>query len=96
MKKLAETQHSKIKILASRPITSWPVDGETMETMKDCIFGGSKITVGGGDCIHEIKRPLLLGRKAMANLDSTLESRDIANKGPPSQSHGFSTSHVYT
>ena len=66
-----------------------------METMKDFIFGGSKITVGGGDCIHEIKRPLLLGRKAMANLDSTLESRDIANKGPPSQSYGFSTSHVY-
>ena len=94
MKKLAETQHSKIKILGSRPITSWPVDGETMETVRDFIFFGSEITADG-DCSHEIKTPLLLGRKAMANLDSTLESRDIANKGPPSQSYGFSSSHLW-
>ena len=65
-----------------------------METINNFLLGGFKITVGGGDCIHEIKRPLLLGRKAMANLDSTLESRDVANKGPPSQSYGFSSSHV--
>ena len=64
------------KIMASSPITSWQIDGETMETVKDFIFGGSKITADG-DCNHEIKRHLLLGRKAMANLDSILKSRDI-------------------
>ena len=64
------------KIMASGPITSWQVDGETMETVRDFIFGGSKITVDG-DCSHEIKRHLLLGRKAMNNLDSILKSRDI-------------------
>ena len=66
----------KTKILASGPITSWQIDGETMETVRDFIFGGSKITVGG-DCSHEIKRRLLLGTKAMINLDRILKSRDI-------------------
>ena len=63
----------KTKIMASGPITSWQVDGETMETMRDCILGGSKITADG-DCSHEIKKGLLLGRKAMTNLDSILKS----------------------
>ena len=67
----------KTKITASGPITSWQIDGETMETVRDFIFGGSKITVDG-DCSHEIKRRLLLGRKVMANLDSILKSRDIS------------------
>ena len=62
--------------MASGPITSWRIDGETMETVRDFIFGGSKITADG-DCSHEIKRHLLLGRKAMTNLESTLRSRDI-------------------
>ena len=66
----------KTKIMASGPITSWQVDGETMETVKSFIFLGSKITVND-DCRHEIKRHLLLGRKAMTNLDSILKSRDI-------------------
>ena len=66
----------KTKIMASSPITSWPIDGETKETMTDFIFLGSKITADG-DCSHEIKRRLLLGRKAMANLDSILKCRDI-------------------
>ena len=66
----------KTKIIASGPITSWQIDGETMETVTDFIFGGSKITADG-DCSHEIKRSLLLGRKAMINLDSILKSRDI-------------------
>ena len=66
----------KIKIMASSPITSWQIDGETMETMRDFIFLDSKITADG-DCSHEIKRLLLLGRKAMTNLDSILKSRDI-------------------
>ena len=64
------------KIMASSSITSWQIDGETMETMTDFYFGGSKITADG-DCSHEIKRCLLLGRKAMTNLDSILKSRDI-------------------
>ena len=64
------------KIMASGPITSWQIDGETVETVSDFIFGGSKITTDG-DCSHEIKRHLLLGRKAMTNLDSILKSRDI-------------------
>ena len=63
--------------MASSPITSWRIDGETMETVRDFIFGGSKITADG-DCSHEIKRRLLLGRKAMTNLDSVLNNRDIA------------------
>ena len=66
----------KTKIMASGPITSWQIDGETVETMADFIFLGSKITADG-DCSHEIKRLLLLGRKVMSNLDSILKSRDI-------------------
>ena len=65
----------KMKIMASGPITSWEIDGETVETVSDFILGGSKIT--DGDCSHEIKRHLLLGRKVMTNLDSILKSRDI-------------------
>ena len=66
----------KMKIMASGPITPWEIDGETVETVSDFIFGGSKITVDG-DCSYEIKRCLLLGRKVMTNLDSILKSRDI-------------------
>ena len=66
----------KMKILTSGPITSWQIDGETVETVTDFIFLGSKITADGG-CSHEIKRHLLLGRKAMTNLDSMLKSRDV-------------------
>ena len=66
----------KTNITASSPITSWEIDGETVETVSDFIFGGSKITADG-DCSHEIKRRLLLGRKVMTNLDSILKSRDI-------------------
>ena len=66
----------KTKIMASGPITSWEIDGETEETVADFILGGSKITADG-DCSHEIKRSLLLGRKVMTNLDSILKSRDI-------------------
>ena len=84
----------KTKIMTSGPITSWEIDGETVGTVSDFILGGSKITADG-DCSHEIKRCLLLGRKAMTNLDSILKSRDIANKGPSSQSYGFSSSHVW-
>ena len=83
--------------MVSGPITSWQIDGETMETVRDFILGGSKITADG-DCSHEIKRYLLLGRKAMTNLDSILKSRDIhyfADKGPYSQGYGFSSSHVW-
>ena len=84
----------KTKIKASSPITSWQIDGETVETVTDFVLGGSKITADG-DRSHEIKRHLLLGRKAMTNLDSILKSRDIADKGPSSQSYGFSSSHVW-
>ena len=66
----------KTKIMASGPITSWQIDGETVETVADFILGGSKIAAGG-DCSYEIKRCLLLGRKTMTNLDSALKSRDI-------------------
>ena len=83
----------KTKIMASSPITLWQIDGETVATVAEFIFGGSKITADG-DCSHEIKRHLLLGRKVMTNLDSILKSRDIANKGPSSQGHGFSSGHV--
>ena len=84
----------KTKIMASGPITSWQIDGETVETVRDFIFRGSKITADG-DCSHEIKRHLLLGRKAMTNLDSILKIRHyFANKGPSSQSYGFPSSHV--
>ena len=67
----------KMRIMASGPITSWEIDGETVETESDFIFGGSKITADG-ECSHEIKRRLLLGRKVMTNLDSIFKSRDIA------------------
>ena len=66
----------KTKIMATGPITSWQIDGERVETVSDFIFGGSKITADG-DCSHEIKRHLLLGRKALTNLDSILKSRDV-------------------
>ena len=78
--------------MASGPITSWQIDGETVETVSDFILFGSKITADG-DCSHEIKRRLLLGRKVMTNLDSILKSRDITNK--TSQSYDFSSSHVW-
>src|SRR5574341_1221351 len=71
----------KTKIMASGPITSWEIDGETVETVSDIIFLGSKITTDG-DCSHEIKRRLLLGRKVMTNLDSILKSRDVVTVPP--------------
>ena len=83
----------KSEIMASDPITSWQIDGETVQTVRDFIWGGSKITADG-DCSHEIKRHLLLGRKVMTNLDSILKSRDLASKDPSSQSYGF-FSHVW-
>ena len=85
----------KTKIMISGPITSWQIDGEIMETMRDFILGGSKITADG-DCSHEIKRHLLLGRKVMTNLDSVLKKQRhyFANKGLSSQSYGFSSSYV--
>ena len=87
-----KTQHEK-KIMVSGPITSWQTDGKTMETVTDFIFLDSKITVDG-DCRHEIKRNLLF-RKSMTNLDSILESRDITEKGPYTQSYYYSSSHVW-
>ena len=84
-----------MKIVVSGPITSWQIDGKTMEIVRDFIFGGFKITVYG-DCSHEIKRHLFLGRKAMTNLDSILKSRHyFANKGPSNQGYGFSNGHVW-
>ena len=82
----------KTKIMASGPITSWEIDGETTETPRDFILGGSKITAGG-DCSHEIKRHLLLGRKVMSNLDSILKGRPT--KISLSQNYHFSSSHVW-
>ena len=83
----------KMKIMASDRITSWEIDGETVETVSDFILGGSKISADG-DCSHEIKT--LLGRKVMTNLDSIFKSRDyFANKGPSSQGYGFSSGHVW-
>ena len=86
----------KTKIMASGPITSWKIDGETVETVSDFIFRGSKITTDS-DCNHEIKRHLLLGRKVMTNLESILKSRDITlpTKVPSSQSYNFSSGHVW-
>jgi len=82
----------KTKIMAPGPITSWEIDGETVS---DFIFLGSKITADG-DCSHEIKRRLLLGRKVMTNLERVFKSRDyFANKGPSSQGYGFSSGHVW-
>ena len=83
------------KIMASGLITSWQINEETMKTVRDSIFLGSKITTDG-DCSREIKRCLLFGRKALTNLDSVLKSIDItSDKGPSSQSYGFSCSHVW-
>ena len=85
----------KTKIMASGPITSWEIDGETVETVSDFIFLGSKITAD--DCSHEIERHLLLGRKVMTNLDSILKKQRhyFASKGLSSQSYGFSSGHVW-
>ena len=81
--------------MASSPITSWQIDGETVETVADFIFLGSKITADG-DCSHEIRRHLLLGRKVVTNLDSILKNRHyFANKDPSSQGYGFSSGHVW-
>ena len=94
----------KTKIMASGPFTSWEIDGEAVETVSNFIFLGSKITADG-DCTHEIKKCLLLGRNVMTNLDSILKSRDIkiknkkqrhyfVNKGLSSQGYGFSSGHM--
>ena len=82
----------EMKIMASGPITSWQIDGETMETLAEFIFLGSKIAVDG-DCSHEIKRRLLLGRKVRTNLDK--QRHYFANKGLSSQAYGFSSGHVW-
>ena len=86
----------KTKIMASGPITSWQIDGETVETVADFIFLGSKIAVDG-DCSHEINRCLLLGRKVMTNLDSILKSRNItlSRKCPSCQCYDFSSGHLW-
>ena len=85
----------QMKIMASGAITSWEIDGETVETVSDFILGGSKITADG-DCNYEIKSRLLLGRKVMTNLDSIFKSRHyFANKGLSSQGCGFSSGHVW-
>ena len=86
----------KTKILVSGPITSWQMDGETMETVTNFSLGGSKITADG-DCSHEIKKHLLLGRKAMTNLDQHIKKQRhcFTDKSPSSQSYGFSSSHVW-
>ena len=85
----------KTKIMASGPISSWQIDGETVDTVSDFIFLGSKVTADD-DCSHEIKRCLLLGRKVMTNLGSILKKQRhyFVNKGPSSQGYGFSSSHV--
>ena len=85
----------KTKIMESGPIISWQIDGETVETVSDFIFLGSKITADG-DCSHEIKRCLLLGKKVMNNLDNIQKQRHyFANKGPSSQGYGFSSGYVW-
>ena len=86
----------KTKIMASGPISSWQIDGETVDTVSDFIFLGSKVTADD-DCSHEIKRCLLLGRKVMTNLGSILKKQRhyFVNKGPSSQGYGFSSSHVW-
>ena len=85
-----------MKIMTSGPITSWQMDREAMETVRDFLFGGSKITADS-NCSQEIKRRLLLGRKSMTNLSRVLKSRDttFANKGSYSQSYTFSSNHVW-
>ena len=86
----------KTKIMASGPITSWQIDGETVESVSDFFWGGGSKITADGDCSHEIKRRLLLGRKVMTNLDNILKSRDyFANKDPSSQGYGFSSGHVW-
>ena len=100
MKVKEESEKAGLKLnfqktkMSSSTITSWQTDGETMETVTDFIFLGSKITADG-DCSHEIKRFLLLRKKAMTNLDSILKSRDMTDKGLYSQSYDFSSSHVW-
>ena len=84
----------RTRIMASCPITSWQINGETVKIVADFILGGSKITADG-DCSHEIKRGLLLGRKVMTNLDSILKSRDITLSTKVCQHYGFSKSHVW-
>ena len=84
----------KTMIMASGPITSWQIEGETLETVTDFIFGRSKITADG-DCSHEIKRYFLFGRKVMTSLDSLLKNRGITLTTKSSQSYGFSSSHVW-
>ena len=96
MKEESEKAGSKLniqrmKIIASGPITSWQIDGETIGTVRDFIFWGYKITADG-DCSHEIKRHLLFGRKTTNHLNSILKNRDIANKHLTSQTYGFSSS----
>ena len=86
--------NQKTKIMASGPITSWQIDRETVETVRDLIFLGSKITADG-DCSHEIKRYLLLGRKVMTTQHIKKQRHCFANKGPTYQSYGFSSSHVW-
>ena len=92
---LSEVNEKEDSEKSASPITSWEIDGETMETVTDFTFLGSKI-IADGDCSHEIKILLLLGRKAMTSLDSILKSRDyFINNGPSSQSYGFFSSHVW-
>ena len=92
---MVKLNFQKTKVIASGPIWShWQIDGETMETVRDLILGGSKITADG-DCSHEIKRHLLLGRKAMTNLESILKSRKYHFVDKGLQSYGFSRNHVW-
>ena len=84
----------KTNIVASSLITSWQIDGETMETVRGFIFLGSKITAIG-NFSHEIKRHLLLGRNVLTNIDSIIKNRDIVDKGPSGQGYGFSCDHVW-
>ena len=92
---LAQNSTSKTKTMASSPITSWQIDGGKMETVREFILGGSKITAYG-DCSHEIKRRLLLGRKPMTNLDSILKKQTLLcqTKVHPVKEYGFSSGHV--
>ena len=94
VKSWLKAHHSETKIMSPGTITSWQIDGETVETVADFIILGSKITADG-DCSHEVKRCLLLGRKVMTNLDSVFKSRDFVNKGLSSQGYGFSCGHVW-
>ena len=93
VKEESEKGGLKLNIQKTKIMASWEIDGETVETVSDFILGGLKITADG-DCSHEIKRCLLLGKTAMTNIDSILKNRDIANKGLYSKSNGFSSSHI--